>query len=213
MQTRARGKEKARRAFAGRAISPSYTGIRRLRLCARESERRIVVENGLQQLFVFPRHVRKIQDIRAACVLLRLIHASPPRQKRYPDRRPSLLMVRVEPVRELVSVLIKKGAVNRARPGGIGTSDIYSSANRFFVTTSTARIDDAHIFRPENAKGSEYDRLCSRKGRCQMRMLLVTACLIALVISAWSNYSSVADAKLRGDVPVSPTSQMSSTHH
>ena len=46
-----------------------------------------------------------------------------------------------------------------------------------------------------------------------MRMLLVTACLIALVISAWSNYSSVADAKLRGDVPVSPTSQMSSTHH
>jgi hypothetical protein len=46
-----------------------------------------------------------------------------------------------------------------------------------------------------------------------MRMLLVTACLIALVISAWSNYSSVADAKLRGDFPVNPTSQMSSTHH
>jgi len=45
-----------------------------------------------------------------------------------------------------------------------------------------------------------------------MRMLLVTACLIALVISAWSNYSSVADAKLRGDLPVNPTS-MSSTHH
>src|SRR4029079_16902889 len=78
--------------------------------------------------------------------------------------------------------------------------------------TSTARIDDAHMVRPENAKGSEFDRLCSRKGRCQMRMLLVTACLIALVISAWSNYSSVADAKLRGDFPVNPTSQMSSTH-
>ena len=45
-----------------------------------------------------------------------------------------------------------------------------------------------------------------------MRMLLVTACLIALVISAWSNYSSVADAKLRGDFPVTPTS-ISSTHH
>ena len=123
-------------------------------------------------------------------------------------------MVRVEPVRELVSVLIKKGAVNRA--GLVGMARLIletgDSAKRFFVMTSTARIDDAHIFRPENAKGSEYDRLCSRKGRCQMRMLLVTACLIALVISAWSNYSSVADAKLRGDFPVNPTSQMSSTH-
>ena len=37
-----------------------------------------------------------------------------------------------------------------------------------------------------------------------MRILLVTACLIALVISAWSNYSSVADAKLRGDFPDQP---------
>jgi hypothetical protein len=46
-----------------------------------------------------------------------------------------------------------------------------------------------------------------------MRILLVTACLIALVISAWSNYSSVADAKLRGDFTVNPTSQMSSTNH
>ena len=42
-----------------------------------------------------------------------------------------------------------------------------------------------------------------------MRILLVTACLIALVISGWSNYSSVADAKLRGDFPVNPTTQMS----
>ena len=46
-----------------------------------------------------------------------------------------------------------------------------------------------------------------------MRMLLVTACLIALVISAWSNYSSVADAKLRGDFQTNPTGQMSSTSH
>ncbi len=37
-----------------------------------------------------------------------------------------------------------------------------------------------------------------------MRILLVTACLIALVISAWSNYSSVADAKLRGDFTDQP---------
>lgn len=46
-----------------------------------------------------------------------------------------------------------------------------------------------------------------------MRILLVTACLIALVISAWSNYSSVADAKLRGDFPANSTGQMSSTNH
>jgi hypothetical protein len=45
-----------------------------------------------------------------------------------------------------------------------------------------------------------------------MRILLVTACLIALVISAWSNYSSVADAKLRGDFPVNPATQMSFTN-
>jgi hypothetical protein len=45
-----------------------------------------------------------------------------------------------------------------------------------------------------------------------MRILLVTACLIALVISAWSNYSSVADAKLRGDFPANPASQISSTN-
>jgi hypothetical protein len=36
--------------------------------------------------------------------------------------------------------------------------------------------------------------------------------LIALVISAWSNYSSVADAKLRGDFPVNPATQMSFTN-
>jgi hypothetical protein len=77
---------------------------------------------------------------------------------------------------------------------------------------STAQIDCAHIVTGENAKGSEYDRLCSRKGRCQMRILLVTACLIALIISAWSNYSSVADAKLRGDFPANPASQISSTN-
>ena len=46
-----------------------------------------------------------------------------------------------------------------------------------------------------------------------MSILLVTACLIALVISGWSNYSSVADAKLRGDFPVHPANQMSSTNH
>ena len=46
-----------------------------------------------------------------------------------------------------------------------------------------------------------------------MRILLVTACLIALVISAWSNYSTVADAKLRGDFTVKPTSLMTSTGH
>ena len=46
-----------------------------------------------------------------------------------------------------------------------------------------------------------------------MRILLVTACLIALVISAWSNYSSVADAKLRGDFPANASGQMSSTNH
>jgi len=86
------------------------------------------------------------------------------------------------------------------------------SVKRFFVMTSTAQIDGAHIVTEENAKGSEYDRLCSRKGRCQMRILLVTACLIALVISAWSNYSSVADAKLRGDFPANPASQISSTN-
>lgn len=45
-----------------------------------------------------------------------------------------------------------------------------------------------------------------------MRILLVTACLIALVISAWSNYSSVADAKLRGDFTVKPTSLTSTGH-
>lgn len=38
-----------------------------------------------------------------------------------------------------------------------------------------------------------------------MRILLITACLIALVISAWSNYSSVAAAKLRGDITINPT--------
>jgi hypothetical protein len=65
----------------------------------------------------------------------------------------------------------------------------------------------------ENAKASELRfRLCSRKGRRQMRILLVTACLIALVISAWSNYSSVADAKLRGDFTVKPTSLTSTGH-
>jgi hypothetical protein len=87
-----------------------------------------------------------------------------------------------------------------------------NSVKALFVMTSTAQIDGTHIVFAENAKGSEYDRLCSRKGRCQMRILLVTACLIALVISGWSNYSSVADAKLRGDFPVNPASQMSSTN-
>jgi hypothetical protein len=37
--------------------------------------------------------------------------------------------------------------------------------------------------------------------------------LIALVISAWSNYSTVADAKLRGDFTINPTSLMTSTGH
>ena len=41
-----------------------------------------------------------------------------------------------------------------------------------------------------------------------MRILLVVACLLALVFSAWSNYSTVADAKLRGDFTVNPTSVM-----
>jgi hypothetical protein len=45
-----------------------------------------------------------------------------------------------------------------------------------------------------------------------MRILLVTACLIALVISAWSNYSSVADAKLRGDFTVKQMSLTSTGH-
>jgi hypothetical protein len=44
-----------------------------------------------------------------------------------------------------------------------------------------------------------------------MRILLVTACLIALIISAWSNYSTVADAKLRGDFTINPTSLMTNT--
>jgi hypothetical protein len=46
-----------------------------------------------------------------------------------------------------------------------------------------------------------------------MRILLVAACLAALVISAWSNYTSVADAKLRGDFTVNPTSLMATTGH
>ena len=41
-----------------------------------------------------------------------------------------------------------------------------------------------------------------------MRILLVTACLTAFIIAAWSNYSTVADAKLRGDFTINPTSLM-----
>jgi hypothetical protein len=123
-------------------------------------------------------------------------------------------MVRLESARELLSVLIEKGAVNRAgrMQSACRRMEEINSVKRFFVMTSTAPIDGTHIVLAENAKGSEHDRLCSRKGRCQMRILLVTACLIALVISAWSNYSSVADAKLRGDFPVNPATQMSFTN-
>src|SRR5262245_333931 len=154
----------------------------------------------------------KISARCACCVGVSM--QGPRGKKRYPGRRPSLPMVRLESARELLSVLIKKGAVNRAGRMQVACRRMeeINSVKRFFVMTSTAPIDGTHIVLAENAKGSEYDRLCSRKGRCQMRILLVTACLIALVISAWSNYSSVADAKLRGDFPVNPATQMSFTN-
>ena len=44
-----------------------------------------------------------------------------------------------------------------------------------------------------------------------MRILLVTACLTTLIIAAWSNYSSVADARLRGDFTINPTSLVTNT--
>jgi hypothetical protein len=44
-----------------------------------------------------------------------------------------------------------------------------------------------------------------------MRILLLTACLATLIIAAWSNYSSVADAKLRGDFTINPTSLIANT--
>ena len=44
-----------------------------------------------------------------------------------------------------------------------------------------------------------------------MRILLVAACLATLVIAAWSNYSAVADAKLRGDFTINPTAMMATT--
>ena len=44
-----------------------------------------------------------------------------------------------------------------------------------------------------------------------MRILLVAACLATLVIASWSNYSTVADAKLRGDFTINPTAAMMAT--
>ena len=67
-------------------------------------------------------------------------------------------MVCVEPVRELVSVLIKKGAVNRAVWGNRDLKERIGqrtkSRKRFFVMTSTAQIDGALRVHSENAKGS-----------------------------------------------------------
>src|SRR5262245_19884431 len=98
----------------------------------------------------------KISARRACCVGLSM---RGPRQKRYPGRRPSLPMVRIEPVRELVSVLIKKGAVNRAGRSACRRMEGVNSVKRFFVMTSTAPIDGTHIVLAEKAKGSEHDRL------------------------------------------------------
>jgi hypothetical protein len=44
-----------------------------------------------------------------------------------------------------------------------------------------------------------------------MRILLVAACLATLVIAGWSNYSTVADTKLRGDFTINPTAMMATT--
>jgi hypothetical protein len=44
-----------------------------------------------------------------------------------------------------------------------------------------------------------------------MRILLVTVCLAALIVAAWSNYSTVADAKLSGDFTINPTSMTANT--
>ena len=44
-----------------------------------------------------------------------------------------------------------------------------------------------------------------------MRILLIAACLATLVIAGWSNYSTVAAAKLRGDFTINPTSMMAAT--
>ena len=48
-------------------------------------------------------------------------------------------------------------------------------------------------------------------GRSQMRVVLLAACLATLVIAGWSNYSTVADAKLRGDFTINPTAMMATT--
>jgi len=44
-----------------------------------------------------------------------------------------------------------------------------------------------------------------------MRILLVAACLATLVFAGWSNYSAVAEAKLRGDFTINPTAMMATS--
>jgi hypothetical protein len=75
-------------------------------------------------------------------------------------------MVRLESARELLSVLIEKGAVNRAgrMQSACRRMEEINSVKRFFVMTSTAPIDGTHIVLAENAKALNTIAFAAEKG-------------------------------------------------
>jgi len=93
----------------------------------------------------------------------------------------------------------------------IGNASV-TTINQLFCDAQHSRragagVSEIHATREASKQGAR----APETGRSQMRVLLLAACVATLVIAGWSNYSTVADAKLRGDFTINPSAMMATT--